>query len=89
MHCALATFPRIPWFRRNREARNIHHSRRLLAVPQPADPSVIGGMVEIVPLFTIETTVEKVKGVRPYTPLELAGRDIYVPRGLLHLPQPA
>jgi len=41
----------------------------------------IGGIVEIVPTFTIETTVEHVKGVRPYTPLELAGRDIYVREG--------
>ncbi len=41
----------------------------------------IGGLVEIAPLFTIENTVEKVDGVRPYTPLELAGRDIYVREG--------
>src|SRR5580698_260306 len=41
----------------------------------------IGGIVEIIPTFTIETTVEHVKGVRPYTPLELAGRDIYVREG--------
>jgi cytochrome c oxidase cbb3-type subunit 2 len=41
----------------------------------------IGGIVEIVPLFTIETTVEHVQGMRPYTPLELAGRDIYVREG--------
>jgi cytochrome c oxidase cbb3-type subunit 2 len=41
----------------------------------------IGGIVEIVPSFTIETTVEHVKGVRPYSPLELAGRDIYVREG--------
>jgi cytochrome c oxidase cbb3-type subunit 2 len=41
----------------------------------------IGGLVEIVPTFTIETTVEHVKGVRPYTPLELRGRDIYVREG--------
>jgi cytochrome c oxidase cbb3-type subunit 2 len=41
----------------------------------------IGGIVEIVPLFTIETTVEHVKGVRPLAPLELAGRDIYVREG--------
>jgi len=41
----------------------------------------IGGVVEIVPLFTIETTIERVKGVRPYSPLELAGRDIYVREG--------
>ncbi len=42
---------------------------------------VIGGIVEIVPLFTIETTVEKVDGIRPYSPLELAGRNIYIREG--------
>jgi cytochrome c oxidase cbb3-type subunit 2 len=41
----------------------------------------IGGLVEIVPLFTIESTIEKVQGVRPYSPLELAGRDIYIREG--------
>lgn len=41
----------------------------------------IGGIVEIVPLFTIETTVEKVQGMRPYSPLELAGRNIYIREG--------
>ena len=41
----------------------------------------IGGLVEIVPLFTIESTVEKVEGVRPYTPLELTGRNIYLREG--------
>nr|WP_294543493.1 cytochrome-c oxidase, cbb3-type subunit II [uncultured Rhodopila sp.] len=41
----------------------------------------IGGIVEIVPLFTIETTVEHVDGIRPYSPLELRGRDIYVREG--------
>jgi len=41
----------------------------------------IGGIVEIVPLFTIETTIERVKGVRPYSPLELAGRDVYTREG--------
>jgi len=39
---------------------------------------LIGGIVEIVPLFYLENTIEKVKGVRPYSPLELAGRNIYV-----------
>lgn len=38
----------------------------------------IGGLVEIVPLFRIETTIEKVKGVRPLTPLELSGQQIYI-----------
>ncbi len=41
----------------------------------------IGGIVEIAPLFYIQNTIEKVEGVRPYTPLELAGRDIYVREG--------
>ncbi len=41
----------------------------------------IGGLIEIVPLFYINETVEKVDGVRPYTPLEMRGRDIYVREG--------
>ena len=41
----------------------------------------IGGLVEIAPLFYLESTIEKVQGVRPYTPLELAGRNIYVREG--------
>ncbi|PKB25512.1 cytochrome c oxidase cbb3-type subunit 2 [Novosphingobium kunmingense] len=41
----------------------------------------IGGLVEIAPLFWIDNTIEKVEGVRPYTPLEQAGRDIYVREG--------
>lgn len=41
----------------------------------------IGGIIEIAPLFYLENTIEEVEGVRPYTPLELAGRDIYVREG--------
>jgi cytochrome c oxidase cbb3-type subunit 2 len=41
----------------------------------------IGGLVEIVPLFYLKGTIETVDGIRPYTPLELAGRDIYVLEG--------
>ncbi len=41
----------------------------------------IGGIVEIAPLFWIDNTVEKVQGMRPYTPLEQAGRDIYIREG--------
>jgi len=41
----------------------------------------IGGLVEVVPLFYLKNTIEKVDGVRPYTPLELAGRNIYVREG--------
>ena len=42
---------------------------------------IIGGLVEIVPLFWVQNTVEKVEGMRPYTPLELAGRNIYMREG--------
>ena len=42
---------------------------------------LVGGLVEIVPLFYLQNTIEHVKGVRPYTPLELAGRDIYIREG--------
>ncbi|HHZ10760.1 MAG TPA: cytochrome-c oxidase, cbb3-type subunit II [Rhizobiales bacterium] len=41
----------------------------------------VGGIVEIAPLFYLENTIEKVDGMRPYSPLELAGRDIYVREG--------
>ena len=41
----------------------------------------VGGIVEIAPLFYLENTIEKVEGMRPYSPLELAGRDIYVREG--------
>ena len=41
----------------------------------------VGGLVEIAPLFWLQSTIEKVDGMRPYTPLELAGRDVYVKEG--------
>ena len=41
----------------------------------------IGGLVEIVPLYYLDSTIEKVRGMRPYSPLELAGRNIYVREG--------
>jgi cytochrome c oxidase cbb3-type subunit II len=41
----------------------------------------VGGIVEIAPLFYLDNTIEKVEGMRPYTPLELAGRNIYVREG--------
>jgi cytochrome c oxidase cbb3-type subunit 2 len=41
----------------------------------------IGGIVQITPLFYLENTIEKVEGMRPYSPLELAGREIYVREG--------
>ncbi len=41
----------------------------------------IGGLIEIVPLYYLKSTIEKVEGMRPYTPLELAGRNIYIREG--------
>jgi len=41
----------------------------------------VGGLVEIAPLFYLQNTIEKVQGMRPYTPLELAGRNIYIREG--------
>ena len=42
---------------------------------------LIGGIIEIIPLFRQETVIEPVEGVRPYTPLELAGYNIYIREG--------
>ncbi len=41
----------------------------------------VGGIVEIAPLFWLQNTIEKVQGVRPYSPLELAGRQVYIREG--------
>jgi cytochrome c oxidase cbb3-type subunit II len=41
----------------------------------------IGGLVEIAPLFYLKSTIEKEEGMRPYTPLEFAGRNIYIREG--------
>ena len=41
----------------------------------------IGGLVEIAPLFYLKNTIEKVTGMRPYSPLELTGRNIYIREG--------
>lgn len=43
----------------------------------------IGGLIEIIPMFTIESNVPRIESVKPYTPLELAGRDIYIREGCL------
>jgi len=42
---------------------------------------MVGGIVQIAPLFYIDSTIEEVEGVRPYSPLELAGQDVYVREG--------
>ena len=58
----------------------LEKSPTLLLVASLATVS-IGGLVEIAPLFYLENTIEDVEGMRPYSPLELAGRDIYVREG--------
>ncbi len=42
---------------------------------------LVGGLVEIVPLFFQKSTTEPIKGVQPYTALQLAGRDVYLREG--------
>jgi hypothetical protein len=63
--------------------KNTKSSRRTRSVPVIGILVTvsIGGLVEIAPLFYLESTIEKVEGMRPYTPLELAGRDIYIREG--------
>ena len=79
----------MPAFRLNKGARNmsildkhgiIERNATLLLVLSFLVVT-IGGLVEIVPLFYLQNTIETVQGMRPYTPLELAGRDIYVREG--------
>ena len=41
----------------------------------------IGGIVEIVPLYTVQEQIVKIDDVKPYRPLELEGRDIYIREG--------
>ena len=72
----MSTTPNEPFAGHKKLERNI----TLLALATFATVA-IGGIVEIAPLFWIDNTIEKVEGVRPYTPLEQAGRDIYVREG--------
>ncbi len=44
---------------------------------------LIGGMVEIFPMLLVDNNVPKIESVKPYTPLELEGRDIYIREGCL------
>ncbi|MCW2412541.1 MULTISPECIES: cytochrome-c oxidase, cbb3-type subunit II [unclassified Sphingobium] len=60
--------------------KKLERNVTLLAVAAFAAVTV-GGIVEIAPLFWIDNTIEKVEGMRPYTPLELAGRNIYMREG--------
>ncbi len=70
------TAPKEPWGRHKKLERNVGLLGLFAFLVV-----TIGGIVEIAPLFWIDNTIEKVKGVRPYTPLEQAGRDIYVREG--------
>ncbi|MBP7241304.1 cytochrome-c oxidase, cbb3-type subunit II [Amaricoccus sp.] len=70
--------PRQSWLSRNH--RYIETNAFLLLVFAFVAVS-IGGAVQIVPLFYLDNTIEKVEGMRPYSPLELTGRDIYVREG--------
>mgnify|MGYP003517375436 CR=1 FL=1 len=47
---------------------------------------LVGGMVEIVPLFFQKSTTEPIKGIQPYTALQLAGRDVYIREGCYNFP---
>lgn len=67
-------------FRFLRDHRIIERNVVLMAVLTLITVS-IGGLVQIVPLFTAETTIERVAGIRPYTPLEQMGRNIYIREG--------
>ena len=60
--------------------KKIETNATLLLVLSLAVVSV-GGIVEIAPLFYLENTIEKVDGMRPYSPLELKGRNIYIREG--------
>ncbi|MBB6124853.1 cytochrome-c oxidase, cbb3-type subunit II [Sphingobium subterraneum] len=72
----MATQPAEKGFSHKRLERNVSLLGLLALVTV-----TIGGIVEIAPLFWIDNTIEKVDGMRPYTPLELAGRNIYIREG--------
>lgn len=60
--------------------RTIENKSALLAVLTTVT-MLIGGIAEIAPMFSLETGPEQLAGVTPYTPLEVAGRDIYIREG--------
>jgi cytochrome c oxidase cbb3-type subunit II len=66
------------WFIRNHD--KVERNATLLLVLSLLVVT-IGGIVELVPLFFLENTIEKVQGMRPYSPLELAGRNVYIREG--------
>ena len=72
----MTTAPKEAYSRHKRLERNV----TLMAVATLVTVA-IGGLVQITPLFYLDNTIEQVEGVRPYTPLEQAGRDIYIREG--------
>ena len=72
----MSTRKKEPYARHKKLERNV----TLMAVATLITVA-IGGLVQITPLFYLDNTIEKVDGVRPYTPLEQAGRDIYIREG--------
>ncbi len=70
--------PHQSWFL-NKHGK-IERNATLLLVLSLAVVSV-GGIVEIAPLYYLENTIEDVEGMRPYSPLELQGREIYIREG--------
>ncbi|MBF0436808.1 MAG: cytochrome-c oxidase, cbb3-type subunit II [Magnetococcales bacterium] len=76
---------RLKRFVRRDKENTVNHASIEKSIPLMAILTLlvvaIGGLVEIVPLFYLKSTIEKVEGMRPYTPLELKGRDIYIREG--------
>ncbi len=81
--------PHMLAFRLNKGARNMAFLDKHKIIEKNATLLLVlsflvvtlGGLVQIVPLFYLQNTIETVQGMRPYTPLELAGRNIYVREG--------
>jgi cytochrome c oxidase cbb3-type subunit I/II len=61
--------------------RRLFESRGVIFAIATTIVVAIGGLVEIVPMFTVRAGPESLAGVTPYTPLEVAGRDIYIREG--------
>ncbi|HVY87957.1 MAG TPA: cytochrome-c oxidase, cbb3-type subunit II [Hyphomonadaceae bacterium] len=73
-----ATRAKSNWLLRNHKVFEKHSFILLIGILMVV---AIGGIIEIVPLFYLKNTIEKVEGMRPYTPLELAGQQIYIREG--------
>lgn len=60
--------------------RTLEHRATLFAIMTTL-VMLIGGIAEIVPMFTVAAGPEQLEGINPYTPLEIGGRDIYIREG--------